>query len=392
MRHDGPSLGDLARRFLKVALSAVAALLVVAGLLYVAYRVIVAPAHNSQYIANDSEQSQVPGGWRSLVAKIYLDANQSALEPVSSDLDVSPVAFDVAPGETAEGVAMRLQNVGLIRDASAFEMLMRYYGLDTQIQAGHFQLSPAMRPEEIAEALRHASADETVFVTLEGWRLEQVAEAVELAFGDGAGFLQAATRSALPSWLGAPSNATGLEGLLFPNTYRMEPDASGPEIATAMLAEFEAQFDEARRQRAREQGLTPYEVVILASIVEREAVVADERPLIAAVFLNRIELGMRLEADPTVQYALGYQSDTGRWWKIPLLAADLTDTVSPYNTYLSDGLPPTPICSPGLASIDAVLSPADVDYLYFVAKGDGSHAFTASWEEHLANVAQYVGG
>lgn len=392
MSYDGPSVGDIVRRFLKVLLNIAAAVLVVAGLLYVAYRVLVAPARQSQYIPTGNGRTRVAGGWRGIAAKIYLDANQSALEPVSNDPDAALVAFEVAPGETAGDVAVRLQNLGIIRDASAFKMLLQYYGIDTQIEAGRFQLSPAMHGEEIAQALRQASADETVLVTLEGWRLEQVAEAVELAFGDGAGLLQAATTAALPQWLGAPSNAASLEGLLFPNTYRFEPDATGAEVAAAMLAEFETRFDAARRQQAEERGLTPYDVVILASIVEREAVVADERPLIAAVFLNRIELGMRLEADPTVQYALGYQSDTGRWWKTPLLATDVTDTVSPYNTYLSDGLPPAPICSPGLASIDAVLSPADVDYLYFVAKGDGSHAFTASFDEHLANVAQYLGG
>jgi UPF0755 protein len=114
--------------------------------------------------------------------------------------------------------------------------------------------------------------------------------------------------------------------------------------------------------------------------------------VIAAVFHNRLRQGMRLEADPTAQYALGWQQDTGRWWKVPLLAADITDTVSPYNTYLNDGLPPGPICSPGFATIEAVLWPADVDYLYFMAKGDGSHAFTASFEEHLQNVARYQGG
>ncbi|MHB0876067.1 MAG: endolytic transglycosylase MltG [Anaerolineae bacterium] len=394
MRHDAPSIGDIVRGLLRVIFSAAAALLVVALLLYVAYRVLIAPARDSRYIATGNDGVQVQGGWRGVVAKLYLDANRSALEPVSDDADANPVAFDVVAGETAEDVALRLQNLDLIRDASAFKMLLQYYGIDTQIEAGRFQFSPAMHSEEIAQALRHASANETVLVTLEGWRLEQEAQAVEMAFGDGQGFQQAAagTAVAIPAWVGAPAGTRSLEGLLFPNTYRLDPEAGGADVAAAMLAEFEAQFDEDRRQRAEEVGLTPYQVLILASIVEREAVIAEERPLIAAAFLNRVHQGMRLEADPTVQYALGYQAGTDRWWKVPLLAVDITDTASPYNTYLSDGMPPGPICNPGLASIDAVLWPADVDYLYFMAKGDGSHAFTASFDEHLANVAKYQEG
>lgn len=394
MRREAPSIGDILRGFLKLVLNIVAAMAVVAVLLYVFYRVLIAPARESRYIATDAGSAQVEGGWRGAIAKMYLDANRSSLEAVSADADAAPVAFEVAAGETADDVATKLQNVGLIRSASAFKMLLQYYGIDTQIEAGRYQLSPAMHSEEIAQALRHATGNETVLVTLEGWRLEQAAEAVELGFGDGAGFQQAAggTSTPLPAWIGAPVGTVGLEGFLFPNTYRLDPKATGADVAAAMLAEFETRFDETRRQRAQEVGLTPYQVVTIASIVEREAVVAEERPIIAAAFLNRIAQGMRLEADPTVQYALGYQSDTGRWWKVPLLAVDVTDTVSPYNTYLSDGLPPGPICSPGLASIDAVLWPANVDYLYFVAKGDGSHAFAATFEEHLANVAKYQGG
>lgn len=137
--------------------------------------------------------------------------------------------------------------------------------------------------------------------------------------------------------------------------------------------------------------MSVYQAVTLASIVEREAVIPDERPLIASVFLNRLRKGMYLNADPTVQYALGYQKQGHTWWKRPLLLEDL-DVDSPYNTYRHPGLPPGPICNPGLDSLKAVANPAHTDYYYFVANdvaGDGSHVFAKTLEEHQANIKKY---
>ena len=156
-----------------------------------------------------------------------------------------------------------------------------------------------------------------------------------------------------------------------------------------MLANFDRRFTPEMRQMAAERRMTIYQVVTLASIVEREAVIAEERPIIAGVFLNRLAKGMTLDACPTVQYALGYQEETGQWWKTPLSLEELDQVNSPYNTYLHPGLPPGPICNPGLASILAVLQPAETDYLYFLAKGDGSHAFAKTFEEHLQNRQRY---
>jgi UPF0755 protein len=133
-------------------------------------------------------------------------------------------------------------------------------------------------------------------------------------------------------------------------------------------------------------------VLIVASIVEREAVIAEERPLIASVYLNRVQGNMFLGADPTVQYAMGFQPDSGQWWKTPVTLEEYENVISPYNTYLNRGLPPGPICSPGLESIKAVLEPADTDYIYFVARGDGYHVFAETSEEHEQNVLKYQGG
>jgi UPF0755 protein len=160
-----------------------------------------------------------------------------------------------------------------------------------------------------------------------------------------------------------------------------------------LLRAFGDNFTPEMRQQAQDKGLTIFQVVTLASIVEREAVLDEERPLIASVYLNRLEAGMALDADPTVQYAMGYNELQERWWPTiyfdELQVENLTQYEHPYNTYRYPGLPPGPICSPGLASLKAVLEPDNTDYLFFVAKGDGSHAFAKTLEEHNANVAKY---
>lgn len=383
---------ELLAGFLKTLLALIAALAVVALLLFAFFRIVIAPSQSSS-----AQAPRTSSGFnlREIVLDLRLAGKGDALKPVSQDSDAPTVAFEVTAGETAADVALRLQNNGLIRDAEAFRLLMQQAGLDRNIEAGRFELSPAMSAEQIAQALQHANPTDITVAIIEGWRLEQSAASLgqALGLGNDIGVLAAQNASALmPAWVGKPAEVTSLEGFLYPDTYRFDPDISADAVVQQMLQNFEAHFTESMRQQATAKNLTPYQVVIIASIVEREAMVAEERPLIAAAFLNRLNQNMRLEADPTVQYALGYQSDTNRWWKVPLLGTDLQTAVSPYNTYLNTGLPPTPICSPGIASIEAVLNPANVDYLYFVAKGDGSHAFTASFDEHLQNVAKYQGG
>ncbi|MGI6208164.1 MAG: endolytic transglycosylase MltG [Anaerolineae bacterium] len=389
---DTRSLGS---RLIGLAMSVLGAVILVVALVLALYRFIVVPAQaNSNVVLAERTEAAPQEGLKGWLIRALLSARKEELQPVSDDPDAHSIVFDVYPGETASDVATRLQNVGLIRNASVFGLLLRQYGLDRHIEAGRFQLSPAMSSQDIAAALLSAQGNDTILVTLEGWRLEQVAEAVEGAFDAGEEFEKLAATQAprfVPAWVGLPRSVTALEGMLFPDTYRLSPDSDAESILRTLIGTFEERFSPEHRARAAEIGLTPYEVLILASIVEREAVVPEERPLIAGVFLNRLAVGMPLQADPTVQYALGRQEDTGRWWKVPLLAADLTDTVSPYNTYLNAGLPPGPICSPGLASIEAVLWPEESDYLYFVAKGDGSHVFSVTFDEHVANVARYQG-
>jgi UPF0755 protein len=184
---------------------------------------------------------------------------------------------------------------------------------------------------------------------------------------------------------------TSLEGFLFPETYRIPKDYDAAQILDLLLGTFGERFTPEMVQAAAQKGMSVYQVVTLASIVEREAVVAEERSIIADVYLNRLEQGMYLQSDPTVQYALGYQEESGQWWKIPMSLEVDMQVDSPYNTYLYGGLPPGPICSPGLASIQAVLEPADTAYLFFFSKFDGSHAFAETYEEHLQNQELYQG-
>jgi UPF0755 protein len=325
-----------------------------------------------------------------LLLRVYLAFKQGEISQPAGD-DPTPVVFTVEPGETAGDIALRLKRLGLITDAELFRQLAHYQGADSKLEAGRYELRANMTMGEIIEALQHGRLEEIAVTIPEGWRVEQIAELLaeevrvdsdqflDLVHGGHFGYQFLEDR---------PPGAT-LEGFLFPDTYYLPVQPTALDIIGRMLTNFEQRFTADMRQMAVEREMTIYEVVTLASIVEREAVVAEERPVIAGVFLNRLAEGMTLDACPTVQYALGYQEDTGQWWKTPLTLEELDRVNSPFNTYLHQGLPPGPICNPGLASMLAVLEPVETDYLYFLAKGDGSHAFARTFEEHLQNQQKY---
>ncbi len=322
----------------------------------------------------------------------YLALNRQALTTPASD-EAVPITFTVEAGQNAAQIAENLRSLGLIRDTTLFRYYLRYYGLDVQIEAGAFDLNTAMTIPQIALALTEAKPPEVTIRITEGWRREQIADYLDeqqgLPFG-GTEFLAAtAEGTPLPPDLSLaaelPAGAS-LEGFLFPDTYRVALDATASDLVEAMLRNFDRQVTAQMRTDAAARGLTLYEVVTLASIVEREAVVPDERPLIASVYLNRLAAGMKLEADPTVQYAMGYQAQRDEWWNLNLTQQDYYTVDSPYNTYLYAGLPPGPIANPGLASIQAVIYPAQTPYFYFRATCDGSgrHYFSRTFEEHQA--------
>jgi UPF0755 protein len=180
----------------------------------------------------------------------------------------------------------------------------------------------------------------------------------------------------------APEGENRLEGYLYPETYEIFTNATEYDIINKMLSQFGKLFTEEDYQRAQELGMTINQVITLASIIEREAVVSVDRPIISGVFYNRLKIGMPLQSCATVQYILGEQK--------PVLSTADTQIESPYNTYIISGLPPAPICSPGIESINAALWPTETDYLYFLAKGDGSHVFSITYQEHLRNKALYI--
>ncbi|MFN2304523.1 MAG: endolytic transglycosylase MltG [Anaerolineales bacterium] len=297
--------------------------------------------------------------------------------------------FEISQGESVSMVCLRLEQEGLIEDAELFRTYLVYSGLDRYLQAGQFQLDLQMSPIQIAAELLDATPNEATITILSGWRIEEIAENIA-----GSGLSITSEEFIMAAY--APSSyylsflqieeIDSLEGFLFPGTYTFPRDASLDVVIPAVLSEFMRNIDVDFSEGVIRQGLTLYEAVILASIVEKEAIVEDEKPLIASVFFNRVEAGMRLETDPTVQYSLGYQDDTQTWWKSPLSQMDL-EVLSPYNTYIVYGLPPTPICNPDLSSLRAVVYPAETPYFYFRAACDGSgrHNFAITFEEHLNN-------
>lgn len=325
----------------------------------------------------------------------YLATHSQQLQaPAGTTLDL--VTFTIAPGQSADIIAANLAAQGLLGDSELFLNYLRYYGLDSQLAAGTFEVDPQQTIPELAIALTQAHAQEIELRFLEGWRLEEMANylAVTTPAGITAADFRAITQrlvaydlSRYDFLVNHPAGAT-LEGYLFPDTYRVPLDADAAFLVDLMLTNFGRQVSPTMRQAYGSNGLTIRQAVTLASIVERESPVPAERPLVASVFFNRLEAGMFLQADPTVQYAVGYDPTLDSWWKAPLFQSDL-ELESPYNTYLYGGLPPGPIANPGLASLQAIAAPAGTANLFFVAdcQNPGYHLFSQSYEEHLANIA-----
>jgi UPF0755 protein len=319
--------------------------------------------------------------------------NEPSIPELATPSDSDVVSIEVAPGEGAGDIAKRLEEAGVIRSARLFRILVSLMGVEDEMVAGNYEFDRDMPTLQVIGRLQRGITMPLMVTVPEGLRSEEVAQLMERQ-----GIVSADDfRRALASgeydfgFLAERPPGAGLEGYLFPATYGFSRGVTAEEVVRRMLTAFDEQVTPELRQAAQAAGLTLHEAVTLASIVEREAVKPEERPLIASVFLNRLRLGMPLEADPTVQYALA--NDPGNverfgFWKQGLTVEDL-GVDSPYNTYVNGGLPPGPICNPGLASLEAVAHPAQTNYLYFVAREDGSHVFAETLEEHLRNVEEY---
>ncbi len=321
--------------------------------------------------------------------RIQLEGRQTELQaPFGSDQTL--IRFAIQRGAGAQEIADDLRESALIGDTGLFLDFARVEGYDRRFEAGVYFLNQTQSIAEIARQLTDSSASFIPFRTLEGARIEELAEQIDgmgmFAFS-GEDFLALVAAGApLPqdfaAWAGIPTGAS-LEGYMFPDTYQLPPQISPEGLRATLLRAFRERVGDNLRNAALERHLTLHQTVTLASIVEREAVWRDEHAEIAGVYHNRLAAGMRLEADPTVQYAL--QGARG-WWGL-ISQADYRQVLSPYNTYLHYGLPPGPIASPSLSAIQASIQPAESDYFFFRAACDGSltHRFARTYDEHLQN-------
>jgi len=307
------------------------------------------------------------------------------LSPVcSSPYHSQIVTVKIEMGSTMDEIGDTLVKSKLIKSSRAFVYYGRFTGQDKKMQAGTYQISNNWSMKEITDYIATGKVAYYRLTIPEGYTVEQIEDLLARKGIAERGLFEKACTADYPfSFSGelAGTDSRRLEGFLFPATYDLLPGMSEQEIIDLMLQQFQTVFTPELQRRAAAMGLSVRETVTLASLVEREAKLEQERPLIAAVFLNRLQQGKRLESCATVQYILGKQKET-------LTNKDL-QTSSPYNTYLHSGLPPGPIANPGLSSIKAVLYPADVDYLFFVARGDGSHHFSKTFQEHQEAAKQY---
>ena len=292
----------------------------------------------------------------------------SQLTPVSSDKNTKTII--ISRGKSLNAIAVQLKEENLIRSEQIFVLYVKSKGLDDKLSAGTFKLSASMSIPEITAALSGNPAE--IWVTLiEGLRVEEIAEKLnkELKI-DKSEFLKYAK-----------------EGYMFPDTYLFEQDVTEEQIAKKLRDTFEMRFKDDVRVKIKAQGLTEAQGVILASIVEREARSDQARTEVAGILLKRFKIGMGLNADATVQYALGYQPAEKSWWKRHLTKED-KNVESPYNTYFHSGLPPAPICNPGLASLQAVANAdSTTPYLYYYHDSKGNSHYAATLDEHNANVS-----
>jgi UPF0755 protein len=305
-----------------------------------------------------------------------------------ADPNGSELTFRVALGESPVTIAQQLQAVGLVRDAAVFRNYLVYAGLDTTLQAGEYSLSARMSPYQIAHALQDATPAQVKFNILPGWRAEEIAAALPTSglTITPQDFLEALNNR--PEGIDYPKDIppqATLEGFLFPDAYELKRGLTADQLVSVFVKDFDTHVDNDLQQGFERQGLNEFQAVTLASIVQREAIVEDEMPMIASVFLNRLSAGLKLDSDPTVQFALGYNKTQNSWWTNPLSLEDL-QVNSAYNTYQVQGLPPGPIANPSLNALRAVAFPAQTPYYYFRAACDhsGRHVFSETFAEHAS--------
>lgn len=287
----------------------------------------------------------------------------------------------VPRGSTFRDIADQLATAGVIRNAEAFRLYAKIRHADTEAHAGAFAFSPHQSEAEILDQLQSGGAQIARWLSIpEGFTAKQIAQRLH---DDGFGSAQAYEDAFLhDSIVVGGARTVNLEGFLFPSTYLIPRDASPKVLEGILTSQFRKELPPDAAQKARARGLTVPEVVTLASLIEREAKSDDERALMAGVYYNRLKIGMPLEVDASIEYAFPEHHDV-------ITLRDLR-TNSPYNTYLHQGLPPTPIANPGAPSLAAAFDPKPSSYLYYVYKGNGHHAFATTLAQQNANIAKYL--
>ncbi len=320
-----------------------------------------------------------------IILSTRLLMNQKNLT-TSIELGNSPITFSIDPGQSAGMVAERLETVGIIPDADSLVDYWIYKGQDRLIQTGVYLIQPDTTPFSIAINLVNNSPEEIHFAFLAGWRKEEIENLLHATgiFSHDIDF-QKVEKSSI-SYCFPPELLTlsSIEGFLFPGEYQLQKTLSQEEIICSFTERFFESIPPNYEELVNKQGLALYEAVILASIIQREVINAEEAPIIAGIFINRLNAHMPLQSDPTVQYAIASNIEQSNWWKSPLKSADLQIN-SPYNTYINNGLPPSPICNPDINSLLAIAFPKRTNFLFFRASCDqsGNHTFSETYQQHL---------
>lgn len=336
-------------------------------------------------------------GWQGWAWWSWASAPAAAVAANAPDADAAngtsdkTVQLQIPTGSTAEEIGEILQSAQLIRSQTAWNLWTRWQTLQDRsgsFQAGTYALSPTESLEQIASKIWSGQVVEGSFTIPEGWSIREMAAFFEQQdFFTANEFIAATQQIPRQQYPWLPEGLTQLEGFLYPDTYEVAGVVTPQAVIDQMLTRFEQVALPIYEQGKANSSYSLLEWVTLSSIVEREAVVMEERPLIASVFARRLRQGVPLGADPTVEYALGIRQTEDQ-----PLTLDQVNTPSPYNTYVNAGLPPTPIASPGLSSLEVSLTPADTDYLYFVARYDGTHVFSRTLAEHEAAQAAIQDG
>ena len=295
----------------------------------------------------------------------------------------SETFVEIVPGSTPQAMGRALADAGVVSSQAAFRVAVWWRGAGRRLQAGEYRFDAPMTPREVVDKIARGDVYMSPLTFREGLTMREMAALFEeRGFGSAKDFLKAAAREELIRDI--DPQAPDLEGYLFPDTYTLPRRTTAAELVDRMVDRFEKALTPEIRAKAAARGLSVCQLVTLASLVEKETAKPEERPLVAAVYANRIKIGMGLQCDPTVIYAL---ERAGRYTG-NLTRADLQFD-SPYNTYRYAGLPPGPIAAPGQASLEAAAEPADVPYLYFVSRNDGSHVFATTLDEHNRNVHEW---